>query len=308
VLRLAALSPVAALAAACGGSSKLEIPAPPQDPELTIESATPQAAPPSLSPAAAQQPFVVPAGEDLRVMMAGTPQETPLYIYGTGRPGKVVMVLGGVHGNEPGGWLAAERVQQTFRPAVGAFLVIPRANRLATIAFTREGGQGDLNRSYPGDRGTHPMARMAAQIVETLREFHVDVLLDMHESWAFYKDRPQNGTAFLGQTVATAPVEPGITMVREIVAAVNKTIRSSQEELFDRQFPGPQQDGRNLPFATPTPGPPVTGTSSLNLHRDVPGLTTILVEMGQQQALERRVQLHVDIFYQLARQLAISDA
>ena len=40
------------------------------------------------------------------------------------------------------------------------------------------------------------------------REFHVDVLLDMHESWSFYKDRVQNGTAFLGPTVATPPVEP----------------------------------------------------------------------------------------------------
>jgi hypothetical protein len=219
------------------------------------------------------------------------------------------MVLGGVHGNEPGGWLAAERLQANFRPTQGAFLVIPRANKIAVNAFDRTGGQGDLNRSYPGapDSAT-PMARMAAQIIETLREFHVDALLDMHESWAFYKDRAQNGTAFLGQTVASPPVEPGLTLVREIVQAVNRTIRSPQEELFDRQFPGPQQDGRNLPSSTPTPGPPPSGTSSLNLNREVPGLIPILVEMGQQQVLERRVQLHVDIFTELAHRLGISDA
>jgi hypothetical protein len=241
-------------------------------------------------------------------MMEGTAQETPLYIYGSGRPGKVVMVLGGVHGNEPGGWGAAERVQASFRPANGAFLVIPRANRVATVAFDRTGGVGDLNRLYPGNHdASMPMARMAAQIIDVAREFHVDVLLDMHESWSFYKDRTQNGTAFLGQTVATPPVEPGITLTRDIVAAVNSTrIRSPQEEFFDRQFPGPQQAGNNLPRSTPTPGPPPTGTSSLSLNREVPGLIPILVEMGQQQPLERRIQLHVDIFEELARRLAIS--
>jgi hypothetical protein len=309
LLRLAALSPLAALVAACGGSSSA---APSrQEPGLTVEEATPVPTatyvPPAPQPAA--PPFVVAAGEERRMMMAGTAQETPLYVYGSGRPGKVVMVLGGVHGNEPGGWLAAERVQTTFRPAQGAFLIVPRANRVATIAFDRTGGVGDLNRLYPGNHdASQPMARMAAQIIDILREFRVDVLLDMHESWSFYKDRPQNGTAFLGQTVATPPTEPGITLVRDIVTSVNSRIRSPQEELFDRQFPGPQQSGNNLPRSTPTPGPPPTGTSSLSLNKDVPGLIPILVEMGQQQSIERRVQLHVDIFNELATRMGISGA
>jgi len=306
-LRFAALSPLAALVAACSGSSQAAAP-PKQEDALRPEEATPV---PTATPAPpAPPPFVVAEGEQRRSMLAGTPQETPLYIYGSGRPGKVLLVLGGVHGNEPGGWLAAERVQATFRPAQGAFLVIPRANKLAVNAFERTlPSLGDLNRLYPGSaEASQPMARMAAQIVDLLHEFHVDVLLDMHESWAFYKDRPQNGTAFLGQTVATAPIEPGITLVHDIVTSVNGRIRSPIEEFFDRQFPGPQQDGRNLPSSTPTPGPPPTGTSSLSLNRNVPGLTPILVEMGQQQALERRVALHVDIFTELTRRLQLSDA
>ena len=309
LLRLAALSPFA-LAAACSSASKAAEPPKQQPQGLTLEEATPVPTATAVPPTPTPPPFVVAEGEQRRMMMAGSAQETPLYVYGSGRPGKVVMVLGGVHGNEPGGWMAAERLQTSFRPASGAFLVIPRANKQATLAFDRTGGLGDLNRSYPGspDSAT-PMARMAAQIIDVLREFQVDVLLDMHESWAFYKDRQQNGTAFLGQTVATAPVEPGITLVHDVVSTVNSTrLRSSQEELFDRLFPGPQQGGRNLPSSTPTPGPPPTGTSSLNLNRNVAGLTPILVEMGQQQALERRVQLHVDIFEELAHRLRISEA
>ena len=65
---------------------------------------------------------------------------------------------------------------------------------------------GDLNRLYPGDPNGLPMARMAYEITETLREFHTTHALDLHESWAFYRDRTetQTGTAFLGQTVSSS--------------------------------------------------------------------------------------------------------
>src|SRR3990172_5694147 len=130
-----------------------------------------------------EPPFVVAAGEEERLLMAGTPYETPIWIHGSGLRGKVLMVLGGVHGNEPGGWLAAQRLQESLRPAAGAVLVLPRANRLAINDFVRTTeGRGDLNRLYPGDAAGLPMAQMARQIFETLREFRVGVLVDLHES------------------------------------------------------------------------------------------------------------------------------
>jgi predicted deacylase len=43
------------------------------------------------------------------------------------------MVLGGVHGNEPGGWFAAETVAD-WVPASGELLVLPRANITAIPA------------------------------------------------------------------------------------------------------------------------------------------------------------------------------
>ena len=238
--------------------------------------------------------------------MQGTAYETPLWVYGSGQPGKIVMVLGGVHGNEPGGWMAAEKLQASFRPARGAFLVVPRANKVSIQYYERTLPElGDLNRLYPGDPNGLPMAQMAAQIVGALQELHVDAVLDMHESWAFYKDRAQNGTAYLGQTVSTAPTEPGLTLVRDIVAAVNTRIQLPQEEFFDRPFPGPSEGPNARPGGPAPPGSP-QGSSSLALARWDPGLVAILVEMGQQQPLDRRVALHIEIFNELARRLNIT--
>jgi hypothetical protein len=252
-------------------------------------------------------PFIVAAGEQQRPMMAGTPYETPLHIFGTGIQGEIVMVLGGVHGNEPGGWLAAERIIDTIRPSSGALLVIPRANKQAINLFERTTDElTDLNRAYPGNAAGKPMEAMAAQIIDVLREFHVNVVIDMHESWAFYNNRTQNGTAFLGQTVATYPAEPGISLARTIVDNVNSRIQAPIEELFyrDRTFAGPNGTTVQTPInPATTPG---GSSSSLGLPRWLPGLSAILVEMGQQQPLERRIALHVDIVKEAMRQLKIA--
>ena len=307
LLRLAGGLPLGALIAACTSSSARRS-------SVVTDDRSPSEPTATLTP---EPPFVVAAGEEKRLLMAGTPQETPLYIFGSGQPGPVLAVLGGVHGNEPGGWLAADELLDTLRPATGAFLIIPRANRLATQQFVRTTDDlGDLNRLYPGDPNGLPMARMAHEIVQTLREFHVSVTIDMHESWAFYKDRTasQTGTAFLGQTVSSSTPQ-GLTLGRDVIDVVNQRIQAPWEEMTLREFPPP---GFVFPASPPsgTPEPtiapsstnaPVGGRSrsSLALSTHVPGSVALLVEMGQQQALARRIALHVDIVAEVARRVGI---
>jgi hypothetical protein len=310
LLRGLGILPFGVILAACdGGGTKFEAAG------EALERAGDQAIA-AAEPTSPPEPFVVAAGEARRVLMVDTPQETPLYIYGTGRPGPVLMALGGVHGNEPGGWQAAERVVEAVRPENGALLVVPRANKLAVNLFERTTPElGDLNRLYPGDPNGLPMERMAFQIVETLREFHATVLVDMHESWAFYKDRPQNGTAFLGQTVATRSGDAGMELARAVVDAVNTRIHASHEELFFREFSGnrpPSDQGQPFDMFGVPPAPSGGnsggggGRSSLGLPQHIPGLTALLVEMGQQQLLERRVALHLDVLGEVMRRVGMA--
>jgi hypothetical protein len=261
----------------------------------------------------------VPEGEQKRLLLEGTPYETAMYVFGSGRPGNVLMVLGGVHGNEPGGWMGADRLLDRLRPSEGGFIIVPRANKQAAAAFVRTTDDlGDLNRLYPGDPAGKPMARMAFEITEAAREFHVNFLVDMHESWAFYNNRNQNGTAFLGQTIATNVDEPAISLAEGVVQAVNGRIQAPREEFFYRNRVG---SGNGPPPDNLTPeqvqalggiGPPTGsargGTSSLSLPRHIPGLSTLLVEMGQQQALDRRAALHVDVAMEVARRISIISA
>jgi hypothetical protein len=261
---------------------------------------------------------VVAAGEEERAIMAGTPFETPLYIFGSGGPGPVTLALGGVHGNEPGGWLAADRVVDRLRPDAGALLVIPHVNNVSMAQFVRTTDEiGDINRAYPGKADGSPAQMIALEIMNAVHEFHVSLLVDMHESWAFYKDRPQNGTAFLGQTVATNAPEPGPSLARAAVETINGGIQSPIEELYFRDrfgsnqaaAPGVREGPSPAGAAAPeTARPNGVSSSSLGIPNYAPGVISILVEMGQQQALERRISLHFDLFAELLRREGVIGA
>ena len=301
LLRLMALTPLSAIAACGGGALKAAgIGEGQPDIRVSVSETEPEPTPPPAPP------FVLPAGEEKRLLMAGTRYETPLYVFASGRPGRIALALGGVHGNEPGGWLAAERVVDKVRPANGAVLVIPRAHKVAISMGERTTDDlADLNRSYPGFEDGKPMERLAAEIMSAIREFHVDLVHDMHESWSFYRDRTTNGTAFLGQTVSTNG-EAGTALVESVIDRVNRTVLNQREELSFREFGGnPNQQPNSLPRQADIP-PPGRGTSSLGLSRLVPGLVPILVEMGQQQALERRTALHVRLFEEVLSQIGIT--
>ena len=320
LLQLAAAVPIGAVIAACssnddGTEDEREAPRVGNG-ELSVATVVPELPATATStplPTATPEPFIVPAGEQQLMLMPGTPYETPYYVYGTGNLGPILTVLGGVHGNEPGGWLAAERLVERVRPTSGALLVVPRANRLAVDLFERTTDDlGDLNRLYPGDPDGPPMAQMAHEIVETLKAFHATHVIDMHESWSFYRDRTesQTGTAYLGQTVSSRG-EPGESLGKQLVETVNATkVLLTHEEMTFREWP-PRDRAPGTPITGDTnSGTPIAGftgyrgsRSSLGLPTHIPGLAALLVEMGQQQDLERRIQLHVDIVSEALRLL-----
>ncbi|GIW13431.1 MAG: hypothetical protein KatS3mg062_0870 [Tepidiforma sp.] len=288
--RLLAAFPAFAAAAACRAEPQRTPPAPASPAAARPAAASPPAAadPQPVTPYPTPTPAPRPRSAETRLLLTGTPHETPLTIRHSGLPGPAAFVLGGVHGNEPGAWLAADEVA-AWEPAAGSLLVLPRANVTAMAAFVRTFDDiGDLNRLYPGDPASPlAMERMAHAILEAAREFAVTLLLDLHESWAFYAELPGAGTGALGQTITVGPGPLQPSFGQQLADLLNPRL-SPREQMIVR-------DGTRFGRpATPVPqGQPNRGRSSLSAGGHVPGLTPVLVEMGQlDQPLERRVELH----------------
>lgn len=132
-----------------------------------------------------------------KTLLPGTDLETELYIIRAETEGPTVLVVGGVHGNEQAGFIAAAGVV-SWTIEKGTLLVIPRANVWGIDAWRRETGDGyDLNRAFPGDAAGNDAQRIAAAIYGVIEAYEPDWLLDLHESGNFHV-RDHNR---LGQTL-----------------------------------------------------------------------------------------------------------
>jgi len=99
-----------------------------------------------------------------------------------------VLVIGGMHGNEPLGIEVARLFEQ--KPVKNVDVVL--ANALAIEANSRFVGK-DLNRSFPGDINSNDYElRRAAQLLEVASKY--DLALDFHNTYC-----PNNDCGFVGE-------------------------------------------------------------------------------------------------------------
>lgn len=127
-------------------------------------------------------PALARADQDHRVFFQNTDHELHIYrIYGD-EPGKTLLVIGGIQGNEPGGYLAADLyVELSLKK--GNLIVVPRAN-LCSIVRNVRGVNGDMNRKF-ADLAEPDRDR---QIIDKLKELirEADFLLNLHDGSGFY--------------------------------------------------------------------------------------------------------------------------
>ena len=99
---------------------------------------------------------------------AGTPQATPCYLIDSGKTGPVVMVVGGMHGDEEGA-AAAEQIR-AWNVSRGKLVLLPQANRQGLLQHTRlqpaesNAALRDLNRNFPTKTNSAPHGALAAAI------------------------------------------------------------------------------------------------------------------------------------------------
>lgn len=164
---------------------------------------------------------------------SGTRYATPMYIIDSGRPGPVVMVTGGVHGNEPAGYQAADKVK-SFNIIKGKLLVIPYANKLAVAANDRTApGIGDLNRSFPTSSGEPPDNDLAAAIWKAVIQYQVQWLIDLHEGYDYHRLNPDS----VGQTLIYYPIGSASSAAQQIITTINIKIPGTDQDYLLLRYP-----------------------------------------------------------------------
>jgi hypothetical protein len=133
-----------------------------------------------LSAAAQKRPCL-----EHEIYFDGTPNQLDVYHIRGAKPGKTLMIIGGIQGDEPGGFLSADLYADTSL-LKGNLIVVPRAN-LYSIIKNHRGPDGDMNRQF-GDPVT---ARRHKKIVSILKKLiaQSDCLLNLHDGSGFFRPK-----------------------------------------------------------------------------------------------------------------------
>jgi len=134
------------------------------------------------------------------VFYEGSENELDVYrIYGI-KPGKTLLLIGGIQGDEPGGFLAAD-LYADFSLEKGNLIVVPRANFPSILQCKRKVNE-DMNRKFADDH----VVNYEAKVVQVLKQLIMesDCLLNLHEGSGIYSETwesPLKNPSKFGQSI-----------------------------------------------------------------------------------------------------------
>ena len=215
----------------------------------------------------------------------GTKWETAFYQRDSGLPGPIVLLTGGVHGNEPAGARAAEQIRH-WPITRGRLIVIPRAN----VAGLREGVRflpgeppqlRDLNRQFPKTKAP-PDAKgvLGKALWKFIGEQKPDWVIDLHEGYDFH----QLNSKSVGSTIIDAKGKAANAVVPLMLAAVNAGITDPKKKLIRLRYP-------------------VDGSLARAAHERLHATALILETTTKSQPLSRRARQHRLMVHTLLKHL-----
>lgn len=118
-----------------------------------------------------------------KVYFQGTDYELHVYDIRGREKGTTILIIGGIQGNEPGGYLSADSYADIALKK-GRLIIVPRAN-LPSIILNRRGINADMNRKFKSRSQRIYEERVVAILKKLIRQS--DVLLNLHDGSGFYR-------------------------------------------------------------------------------------------------------------------------
>jgi len=102
-----------------------------------------------------------------------------------------LLVIGGIHGNEPGGYFASSFLVRFYTIKKGSLWVVPNLNFDSIIKFKR-GIYGDMNRKFAFISKNDKDYKIVNDIKKIILHQKVDLVLNLHDGHGFYRKYWQN--------------------------------------------------------------------------------------------------------------------
>lgn len=149
---------------------------------------------------------------------------TPYYVVKGTKNGPSMMIVAGIHGDEVGSILAAQKLVHSFRTkqmhiSKGTLIIVPIVNKGAYLKRKR-GDSIDLNRTFPQTSAQTAKHPLSSALFQLAKRYKPTWYLDLHEANGLSQKNPKR----LGQTLITNPGNRCVPKLRHIINRMNDTI------------------------------------------------------------------------------------
>lgn len=102
-----------------------------------------------------------------------------------------LLVIGGIHGNEPGSYFAAALLSRYYHIKQGNLWIVPDLNR-PSIQQDNRGINGDMNRKFSDIDPQDADVETVQEIQKIITEKQVALILNLHDGHGFYRKKHLN--------------------------------------------------------------------------------------------------------------------
>jgi hypothetical protein len=131
---------------------------------------------------------MAPALIALSQLVCAGPLEFSLHRVDGEGTGPTILVIGGIQGDEPGGFNAASLLATHYRLRSGTVWVVPNLNFESIVRRSR-GVHGDMNRKFPAAPAEDPDFARVERIKRIITDPAVSYVLNLHDGSGFFRLR-----------------------------------------------------------------------------------------------------------------------
>ena len=157
-----------------------------------------------------------------------------LYKKESNKEGNTLLIIGGIHGDEPGGYFAPAFLEKYYKIKSGNVWIVPNINGHSIMANTR-GIYDDMNRTFSTIDKKDPDYNVITKIKKIILDKKVDLVLNLHDGYGFYRNKYENAifnpNAWGQATIIDQDKIKGLSKfgnLDEIASQVNNTLNSDK--------------------------------------------------------------------------------
>lgn len=124
-------------------------------------------------------------------LFAVTNRDFSIYKKESQTPSHTLLIIGGIHGDEPGAYFAPAFFEKYYKITKGSVWVIPNINGDSIIANQR-GIYNDMNRKFSVIEKDDPDYFIIERVKKTILDKKVDLILNLHDGHGFYRETYEN--------------------------------------------------------------------------------------------------------------------